>query len=199
MLKVVVAVGVPGVGKSTVLSMASRKLAERGYVVRLVNFGDYMLEHLKRCGVVRSRDEIRRLRLKAQSEAQEAAAKSIRRELEALVGDKVIGIVDTHAVIRTGSGYWPGLPPNILKELRPDIIVVIEASPDEIVSRQLRDSSRYRADLSSRETVEELLQVNRYYAVAYSALSGAALRFIRNSEGLVERAAEELVMAVEEI
>lgn len=199
MPKVVIAVGVPGVGKSTVLSIASRKLTERGYVVRLVNFGDYMLEYLRRSGAVRSRDEIRGLRLSTQSEAQEVAAKNIRRDLDALTGGRVIGIVDTHAVIRTQSGYWPGLPPAVLRELRPDIIVVIEASPDEIISRQHRDSNRFRADLSSRETIEELLQINRYYAAAYSALSGAALRFIKNSEGLAERAAEELVKAVEEI
>ncbi|MEM1622529.1 MAG: adenylate kinase [Sulfolobales archaeon] len=199
MLKVVIVVGVPGVGKSTVLAVATKKLSERGYTVRLVNFGDYMLEYLRKSGVVKSRDEIRSLRLTTQLEAQEAAARSIRNELETLSGDRVIGIVDTHAVIKTQLGYWPGLPLAVLRELRPSVIAVIEASPSEILSRQLRDSGRYRADLSSRETIEELLQINRYYAIASSVISGAALRFIQNSEGCVERAAEELVKVVEEI
>ncbi len=199
MLKVVVVVGIPGVGKSTVLSIASRKLAERGYTVRVVNFGDYMLEHLKRAGVVETRDQIRALSLSAQLEAQRAAARSIRAELESASGDRVVGIVDTHAVVRTSLGYWPGLPSAVLEELRPNAIAVLEAEPDEIVSRQSRDSSRYRADVSPREVVDEMLQLSRYYAIASSVVSGAALRFIRNREGLAERAAEELVEVVERI
>ncbi|MEM2207621.1 MAG: adenylate kinase [Sulfolobales archaeon] len=199
MLRVVVVVGIPGVGKSTVLAVASKKLSEKGYTVRLVNFGDYMLNYLRKSGVVKSRDQIRSLSLTAQLEAQEAAARDIRRELEALPGDSVIGIVDTHAVIKTRLGYWPGLPLVVLRELKPSVIAVIEASPDEIISRQLRDSGRYRADLSSRETIEELLQINRYYAIASSVISGAALRFIQNSEGSVEKAAEEFIKVVEEI
>ncbi|MEM1681513.1 MAG: adenylate kinase [Sulfolobales archaeon] len=199
MLKVVVVVGVPGVGKSSVLAVATKKLSERGYRVRLVNFGDYMLEYLRKSGVVKSRDQIRSLRLATQLEAQKVAARDIRNEFEALPGDRVIGIVDTHAVIKTQLGYWPGLPLAVLQELKPSVIVVIEASPDEILSRQLRDSGRYRADLSSRETIEELLQINRYYAITSSVISGAALRFIQNSEGCVEIAAEELIKVIEEI
>ncbi|MCS7098919.1 MAG: adenylate kinase [Sulfolobales archaeon] len=199
MLKTVVVVGIPGVGKSTVLSIAVKILVEKGYTVKLVNFGDYMLSYLKKLGETDARDQIRRLRLATQLVAQEAAAKAIRRDLEALSGDRSVGIVDTHAVIRTSLGYWPGLPLAVLGELRPSVIVVIEASPEEVLERQRRDVSRYRKDLMSIEFVEELLQINRYYAIASSVISGAALRFIRNSEGLAERAAEELVKVVEEI
>lgn len=194
-----VVVGIPGVGKSTVLSIAVKILVEKGYTVKLVNFGDYMLSYLKKLGETDARDQIRRLRLATQLVAQEAAAKAIRRDLEALSGDRSVGIVDTHAVIRTSLGYWPGLPLAVLGELRPSVIVVIEASPEEVLERQRRDVSRYRKDLMSIEFVEELLQINRYYAIASSVISGAALRFIRNSEGLAERAAEELVKVVEEI
>lgn len=199
MPKTAVVVGIPGVGKSTVLSIAIRILSEKGYTVKLVNFGDYMLSYLKKLGETDVRDQIRRLRLTTQLEAQEAAAKAIRRDLEALSEDRSIGIIDTHAVIRTGLGYWPGLPLAVLRELKPSVIVVIEASPEEILERQRRDVSRYRKDLMSKELVEELLQINRYYAIASSVISGAALRFIRNSEGLAERAAEEFVKVVEEI
>lgn len=199
MLKTVVVVGIPGVGKSTVLSIATKILTERGYTVKLVNFGDYMLNYLKKIGETEVRDQIRRLRLNTQLEAQEVAAKAIRRDLETVSRDKFIGIVDTHAVIKTSLGYWPGLPLVILKELRPSVIVVIEANPDEILARQLRDVGRYRKDLTSIELIRELLQINRYYAVASSVISGAALKFIQNSEGCVEKAAEEFVRVVEEL
>lgn len=199
MLKVVVTVGVPGVGKSTVLSLASKKLEEKGYSVRVVNFGDYMLDYLRKAREVDVRDRIRALSLTTQLEAQEAAARAIRRDLESVTTEKTVGIVDTHAVIKTRLGFWPGLPQAVLRELRPNVIVVIEASPAEVVARQMRDSSRYRKDLSSRETVEEMLQLNRYYSIASSVISGAALRFIANREGRAEEAAEEFAKTVEDI
>jgi adenylate kinase len=197
--KVVVVVGLPGAGKSTVLSIASEKLRERGYAVRVVNFGDFMLSYLLQRGVVRSRDEIRKLPLATQRELQESAARAIREELERTPGERFVGIVDTHAVIRTPVGIWPGLPLNVLRELRPDLIAVIEASPEEILSRQSRDSSRVRSDYSSRQLLEELLNTYRYYAIASSVISGAVLAIIANRENQAAQAAEELVRAIEEL
>ncbi len=199
MRKVVVVVGLPGVGKSTVLSLASEKLRERGYSVRVVNFGDFMLSYLLERGVVRSRDEIRKLPLVTQRELQELTAKAIREEFEKASGGRFIGMVDTHAVIRTPVGFWPGLPLSVLRELRPDLIAVVEASPEEILSRQLRDSSRARSDYSSRQLLEELLATYRYYAIASSVISGAALVVVVNRENQASQAAEELVGAVEEL
>jgi len=187
------------VGKSTVLSLASEKLRERGYAVRVVNFGDFMLSYLLERGVVRSRDEIRRLPLATQRELQELAAKAIREGFERAPEGRFVGIVDTHAVIRTPAGFWPGLPLSVLKELRPDLIAVIEASPEEILSRQTRDSGRVRSDYSSRHLLEELLATYRYYAIASSVISGAALVVVVNRENQARQAAEELVRAVEEL
>lgn len=199
MRKVVVAVGLPGVGKSTVLSIASERLRERGYAVRVVNFGDFMLSYLLQHGIVRSRDEIRKLPLATQRELQELTARAIREEFEGVPEGRFVGIVDTHAVIRTPAGLWPGLPLNVLRELRPDLIVVIEASPEEILSRQLRDSSRVRSDYSSKQLLEELLTTYRYYAIVSSVISGAALVVVVNRENRVAQAAEELVRAIEEL
>jgi len=197
--KLVVVVGLPGVGKSTVLSLASEKLRERGYAVRVVNFGDFMLSYLLGRGVVKSRDEIRKLPLATQRELQELAARAIREEFEKAPGERFIGIVDTHAVIRTPAGLWPGLPLSVLKELRPDLIAVIEASPEEILSRQQRDSSRARSDYSSKQLLEELLATYRYYAIASSVISGAALVVVVNRENQASQAAEELVKSIEEL
>lgn len=197
MLKLVVVVGIPGVGKSTVLSIAKNKLVEKGYNVKLVNFGDYMFNYLKETGMVRTRDEIRRLPLTIQLKTQGMVAKKIREELESEKRERVIGIVDTHAVIKTTVGFWPGLPMNVVLELKPSLIAVIEAKAEEIVARQQRDTSRYRADLSNIELVKELLQINRYFSIASSVISGAAVVFISNHEGLSEKAAEELVAAIE--
>jgi adenylate kinase len=44
-----------------------------------------------------------------------------------------------------------------------------------------------------------MLLINRYFSIASSVISGAAVMFVSNPEGLSERAAEELVAAIEAI
>jgi len=75
--KVVVVTGVPGVGKTTVLSHLQELAKEKGVKVKVANFGTYKLETAIREGLVRSRDEIRRLPLRKQLELQALAAKRI--------------------------------------------------------------------------------------------------------------------------
>ena len=202
--KVITVVGLPGVGKTTVMNLAIKKLREKGYMVKLVNFGDFMLKYLLESGIVRSRDEIRKLPLSKQREVQALVAKEIRNvfdeEFKRLgCPSKFLGIVDTHALIKTESGLWPGLPSYVIENLRPDLIVVIEATPEEIVSRQLRDRTRYRADYAKVELVKELLEFNRVFAVASAVLVGASISIVRNREGKAEEAAMYFVKVVESL
>lgn len=190
---VVVVTGIPGVGKSTVLNLATKELIVRGFNVKVFNFGDFMFFTLHSGGLVRSRDEIRRLPIDVQCEAQISAAKEIRREIDSTSDEgKHVFIVDTHAVIKTTSGYWPGLPEDVVKCLRPKAIVIIEADVNEIIARQMRDRSRYRADYADVEILNELLLINRIYAISSATLVNAVVRIIRNKEGQPEKAAQEL-------
>jgi len=195
-------VGLPGVGKSTVINLAVRKLKEKGCNVEVINFGDFMLKFMVSKGYVKSRDEIRKLPLTIQQEAQARSAKEIRRRFEELSSKSegaFIGIVDTHALIKTETGLWPGLPKHVIEELRPHAIIVIEASPKEIVSRQLRDKTRYRADYAREELVTELLSLNRVFAISSAVLVGASVAIVMNREGKAEEAAEEVVNIIERI
>ena len=198
-VKLAVIVGLPGVGKSTVLNLAKRILTSKGYHIEIVNFGDYMLSYVASQGLAKNRDEIRRLPLHVQRKAQEEAAKNIRRDLEAKASseDKVVGFVDTHAVIKTVTGYWPGLPLHVIKNLMPNTIVVVEAEPEEIVARQLRDKTRYRSDYADVGLVKELLSMNRMYAIASAVLVGASVNFIMNREGKADEAARRLAEVIE--
>ncbi|MCD6278725.1 MAG: adenylate kinase [Desulfurococcales archaeon] len=198
-VKLAVIVGLPGVGKSTVLNLAKRILTSKGYHIEIVNFGDYMLSYVASQGLAKNRDEIRRLPLHVQRKAQEEAAKNIRRDLEAKASseDKVVGFVDTHAVIKTVTGYWPGLPLHVIKNLMPNTIVVVEAEPEEIVARQLRDKTRYRSDYADVKLVKELLSMNRMYAIASAVLVGASVNFIMNREGKADEAARRLAEVIE--
>ncbi len=130
--KIVVIAGLPGVGKSTVLGIAKKEFDRLGIKAEIVNFGDFMLKYLTDKGLVKDRDEIRKLPLKTQQEAQASAARMIREYFNKKASEvegEFIGFVDTHVLIKTPTGLWPGLPMHVVKELRPASIVLIEAPP----------------------------------------------------------------------
>ncbi len=197
--RVVVVTGVPGVGKTTVISRF-RELAEaEGLRVLVVNFGTYMLETAVREGIVDDRDKLRTLPLRRQLELQRLAARAIVRDAaEKLGGDGVL-VVDTHALVRTVAGYWPGLPRHVLDELKPDMIAVIEASPEEIAARQARDRSRYRADIGGVEGVRALLEYARAASIASAVHYASTVAFIENREGAVDEAARRLLELVKNL
>ncbi len=192
--RIVVVAGLPGVGKSTVLSKTSELLKEEGYVPEVLNYGDFMLKVAKELGV-KSRDDLRRLPLSEQKKLQASVAKEVRNHIISKAVSSTgtfIAFIDTHVLIKTSSGLWPGLPEHVVKELVPDSIIIIEASPEEIVSRQLRDKTRYRADYADTALVKELMELMRVFAISSATLVGASVNFVVNKEGKVNEAAESL-------
>ncbi|MEM1982163.1 MAG: adenylate kinase [Sulfolobales archaeon] len=203
MLKVVIAVGIPGVGKSTVLNIAMKELENRGYCVRVINFGDLMLETLTRRGLVKSRDDIRNLPLSIQREVQREVAGRIGDELSRIRrlndGKTYVVIIDTHAVVKTSTGYWSGLPAHVITNIMPDSIVVVEADVQEILKRQIKDVERRRNDYSDVELLNELLLLNRVFAVSSANLVGASVYILRNREGRAEETALEFIKLIESL
>ncbi|MEM0200279.1 MAG: adenylate kinase, partial [Saccharolobus sp.] len=144
-MKLGIVTGIPGVGKTTVLSKVSEILQEKSIPHKIVNYGDYMLNTAIKNGYVNNRDEIRKLSVDKQKELQTLAARKIVEDLSEL-GKNGLGFVDTHAVIRTPSGYLPGLPKYVIEVLSPNVIFLLESDPKIILDRQKRDNSRVRAD-----------------------------------------------------
>lgn len=186
--KRVVVVGVPGVGKTTVVGEAVRLLRGAGREAEVAVFGTFMLEEASKMGVGH-RDDMRRLPIEAQRELQSRAAKMIAR-----IPAEVV-FVDTHAFIRTPSGLWPGLPRHVLEELQPHLFVVVEAAPDEILSRRSRDAGRRRDPIDARG-VEEELSMTRAFIAAASVLTGAPTLTVMNREGRAGEAAQRIVEAI---
>jgi len=176
----IVVTGIPGTGKTTVLNKAIEQ-AEKKY--KVVNYGDVMLEEAKSKGLVKDRDEMRKLDPKIQKEIQKNAAKKI--------GKMENVIIDTHASILTPNGYLPGLPEWVLKEIMPNTIVILEASPEEISRRRAKDATRKRDD-EDIEGIKEHQEMNRAIAMAYAVLTGATVKIIRNPDNGVEEAAKNL-------
>ena len=72
----VVVVGVPGVGKTTVITKAAERLNQAGSNTKVMVFGSLMLDEAKKMGV-KDRDEMRKLSVNTQRRLQEMAAKDI--------------------------------------------------------------------------------------------------------------------------
>ena len=96
-------------------------------------------------------------------------------------------------MIRTPSGYLPGVPRWTIEQLDPNRIVVIETMPDEIRSRRADDPERDRT-MNSVEEIAEQQDIAREMSSAAAALSGAYLKPVQNRAGKVDDAAEALVM-----
>lgn len=174
---VVIVTGIPGVGKTTVM-----KRAAEGMDIQFVTFGTVMIDIAKEIGLVKDRDEMRKLSLEQQKKLQIKTAEKI-----AEIGNV---IVDTHCTVKTPRGYMPGLPEWVVKKLNPTAIVVVEANPEEIYNRRKKDTSRNR-DPDSKEKIDEHQQINRAAAMAYAALTGATVKIVFNHDNAIDEAVKE--------
>ncbi len=185
-MTLVVVTGMPGAGSSTVIKEAL-KLKEEGVNVdfRPINYGDVMFETAKEEGFVEKRDELRKLPGVKQFEIQMLACNKISEWKK-----NTNLLIDTHCTIKTPSGYLPGLPEYVLREIKPDQFVLIEANPAEISGRRQRDKARER-DVEDEKGIEEHQFMNRAMSMAYACLTGASVKIIENHDGALSKAAKE--------
>jgi adenylate kinase len=183
--KTVVIVGVPGVGKSTIISNATQTLINMGMTVRTVVFGSVMFEEAKKLGI-NHRDELRKLSIELQQKLQTKAANYISRVKESTV------IVDTHLFIKTKSGYCPGLPMNLVLKLKPDRLVLVTANSEEILKRRKSDNTRVR-DINSDDDIKMDIDVSLSIISSLSILTGAPFEIIYNHDNMIDSATSRVV------
>ena len=165
---ILVLCGIPGAGKSSVLSA----LKERFPAIHIVNYGDVMLE--EGAGQGFDRDALRRLPIEKQQEIGLEAAHKIARN-----SGRGITIVDTHAFVRTPMGYIPGIPHKVLDALKPRGLIFLQTSPSIIIERREGDKSRKRDE----ETMDEIAlhqELTRSLLVSASMVTGAMLCVVNN-------------------
>jgi adenylate kinase len=180
---VIVVTGIPGVGKTTVMQKAAE-----GMDIKFVTFGTVMEDIAKDLGLVKERDEMRKLTLDQQKDLQIKSAKKI-----ASMGNVIL---DTHCTVKTPKGYMPGLPEWVIKKLNPTAIVVVEADPEEIFNRRANDPTRNR-DPDSKEQIEEHQMINRATAMAYAALSGSTVKIVFNHDNAIDAAVKQAAPVLE--
>src|SRR5689334_16244385 len=176
-------VGIPGVGKTTVITRAAEMLNQKRNT-KVVIFGTVMFDEAKRMGL-KNRDEMRRMPVDEQRQLQEMAAQRI-----AEMKDDIV-LVDTHLFINTIEGYYPGLPVRLLNILKPTNMVMVAAEAQEVADRRKTDRSRQR-DLISAENIQKELDISRMMVASCSILTGAPFAIIINSDGKIDQAAANI-------
>jgi adenylate kinase len=176
-------VGIPGVGKSTVITRATEMLNQKRKATVIV-FGTVMFEEAKKMGL-KNRDEMRMMPVEDQRRLQEMAAQRITEMKDDIV------LIDTHLFINTEEGYYPGLPMGLLNIMKPTNIVMVAADATEIAKRRKTDQTRQR-DIASAENIQKELDISRIMVASCSILTGAPFTIIMNKDGQVGEAAANI-------
>ena len=177
-----VIVGIPGVGKTTLITRAAEILNQKRKTT-VVIFGTVMFEEAKKKIGLKNRDELRRMAVEDQRRLQDLAAQRITE-----MNDDIV-IIDTHLFINTDEGYYPGLPMRLLSIMKPTNMVMVAADPSEIAARRKSDQTRQR-DIASAENIQKELDISRVMVASCSILTGAPFAIIMNNDGqMVEAAA----------
>jgi adenylate kinase len=186
--KKIIIVGIPGVGKTTLIPKVVDIINQKNKSVSVHSFGTVMLEEGQKNGV-KDRDDLRKLSVEKQKELQKIAAEKISSANEDYV------IIDTHAFITTKAGFYPGLPEYVLQILKPDAFISVSARPEEIYNRRMKDSSRHR-DIESIDEIKKEITVQEAILSACSVLCGAPLKPVLNTEGNVQEAAQIVIDSI---
>ncbi len=186
--KIVVVVGIPGVGKTTIIKKIVEMIKGNEKSVNVKSFGSIMLEVAEENGI-QDRDELRTMPVVEQKTLQKNAAERLSK-----IDDDVV-IIDTHAFIKTPEGYNPGLPYHVLKIIEPTHFILVTAKTEEIYNRRMKDETRNR-DKVSINTIKKELDIQSAMMSACSILTGSPLKPVLNSEGKLEEAADQIIQAI---
>lgn len=156
-----------------------------------MTFGTVMLDEGKRLRWIRHRDELRKLPVEKQKQLQKLTATRIARMKAKFL------FVDTHLFIRTGEGFWPGLPFEVVRALKPSHLILVEADPKEILSRRRHDATRYRDDVTAKDLRSELSLARTFLTVS-STLTGAPMLIASNAQGRSSEVARGLARVLQE-
>ena len=186
--KRIILVGIPGVGKTSLLSKMVEIIKNHDKSVGVISFGTLMFEIAKKNGL-KDRDELRKLPVAEQQNLQKIAAEKIAEHNEQIV------IIDTHTFINSTEGYYPGLPEHVLKIIKPTNFVTVTAKPEEIYNRRMKDDTRNRDKITLTKIKTELgLQSGMISACA--VITGSPVKHILNREGKIDEATDKIIKAI---
>ena len=181
-------VGIPGVGKTSILEKMVEIVKDHDKSVVVISFGTLMFEVAKENGL-EDRDKLRKLPVLEQQALQKIAAEKIATHEEDVV------IIDTHAFISSPEGYYPGLPEHILKIIKPTNFVSVSAKPEEIYNRRMKDDTRNR-DKITLPNIKKELDVQSGIISSCAVITGAPVKHVLNAEGKIDETVEKIITAI---
>ena len=184
----IVLVGIPGVGKTSLLSKIVDILKNKNILVNVISYGTLMFDVAKENGL-QDRDGLRKLPISEQQNLQKLAAEKIATQSEEIV------IIDTHAFITSTEGYYPGLPEHVLKIIKPSNFISVAAKPEEIYNRRMKDETRNRDNITLINIRKEL-EYQTGMISACAVITGTPVRHILNDEGKIDEAADKIIAAL---
>lgn len=182
--------GVPGSGKTSVIHRA-KELVDFDYV----NYGDLFFELAQKLYGIEHRDEMRRkLSIHEYRKLHRAVAARIR-EIDYQDIMKPV-VVDTHFMIATPVGFYPGFPEYVIRHIPAVAWVLIEADPEEIRARRQKDEGVRKRGGGIEDDVWIHQDLNRSAAVLYAYLTNGTVYIIHNRQGRLDEAARELAEVI---
>jgi adenylate kinase len=180
-----VILGIPGVGKTTIISEVENILQKMGVEAETVVFGSLMFEEAKMRGI-KTRDDMRKLPIEDQRNLQNGAAKRI-----AEIRRRIV-IIDTHLFIKTSEWYYPGIPVNVTNIIRPTHLLLIIAKPREILMRRQSDTARHR-DLSTESEIQHEVDVSKTMIISSANMTSSPFTILENQKDQATKVAQDIV------
>jgi adenylate kinase len=180
-----VILGIPGVGKTTIISEVENILQKRGVEAETVVFGSLMFEEAKKSGI-KTRDDMRKLPIEDQRNLQNGAAKRI-----AEIRKRIV-IIDTHLFVRACEWYYPGIPVNVTSIIRPTHLMLIIANPQEILMRRQSDTARHR-DFSTEAEIQHEVEVSKTMIISSANMTSSPFTILENQKDQVTKVAQDIV------
>ncbi len=185
----VIVTALPGSGKTTIINMVKKKLPR----VKVVVFGDIIAKIAEKKFGIKDRDELRK---KLTIEQQRYLQEEVSRKVSEMKAQDIL--IDTHASIKTPSGYFPALSEITVHRIKPDVIVFLEYRPKDIIARRKKDKKRKR-DNDTEKDILEYQEISEQFVAeaaehAESAVKIIDLRFPEKKPfDHAKKAAEEIV------
>jgi len=166
-MKIIVA-SVPGGGKSTVLKFVKKKMPR----AKIVTAGDLYFSIARKKYGIKYKDEMRKkLTMGQQKEIQVMVARKISN-----IKAKIL-FINTHMTIKTPHGYFQATSNKTMKIMKPDIIVLLEFNPKDVLKRRIADKKRKR-DIESLKDIEKQQRINRQIAFEIGRNANCPVRII---------------------
>ncbi len=167
-------VGVPGVGKTSLCKSAVKSLG-----CNYINYGDLMLEIARDKNLADADKEMFALAMDLQYDIWKEAAN--------IISTKEQVLVDLHGLDQSPEGYLFSLP---LEIICPSRIIVVEASPENILFRRMNDFSKDRIKDDFRSLNEHMKMLRISMSIS-SVILGSTVYLLQNDD--INKSKKELI------